>query len=115
MKTGSVFFQPFHICERIVAITVQDVPLLKLLALRGSPLLSPVAWCGYTGFLAGPTNYCVERFVAHIETITRERLPQFFPCPSGSQSEFNFWQKRVDRGRLPGRNGGEKFLQRCAA
>jgi hypothetical protein len=66
MKTGSVFFQPFQICERIVAITIQDVPLLKLLALRGSAVLSPVAWRGCTGFLSGPTNYCVEGFVAYL-------------------------------------------------
>ena len=115
MKTGSVLFQPFQICERIVAITVQDGPFLKLLALRGSPFPSPVAWRGCAGFLAGPTNYRVEGFVAYLETIARERLPQFLPRPSGSQSEFNFRQKHVHRCRLPTRSGGEKFLERCAA
>jgi hypothetical protein len=110
MKTGSVLFEPSQILERIEAITVQDLPLVKLLALRRSPLLSPVAWRGCTGFLAGPTNDGVEGFVAHLETITCERLPHFFPSPSGSQSEFNFWKKRVDRGRFSTWNGREKFL-----
>jgi hypothetical protein len=70
MKTGSIFFQPFQICERIAAITIQEVPLLKLLALGGSAALSPAPWSGCTGFLSGPTNYCVKGFVAYLETIT---------------------------------------------
>ena len=89
MKTGSIFFQPFQICERIAAIAIQEVPLLKLLALGGSAALSPAPWSGCTGFLLGPTNYCVKGFVAYLETITQERLPQFLACPSRSQSEFD--------------------------
>jgi len=107
MKTRSVFFQPFQICERITSDTA-----LGPLSTRVGRLHTFPAWRGgYVRFGSRSANEPAERLTAHFEAVFRESLPDLFERLSRTQGKLNLRQKRTQQGSLGGRRFLSEFLQ----